>query len=462
MENHIQLWEQCISIIKDNINSTAFNTWFTPIIPIKYENNEFLLQVPSTFFYEYIETHYAALMRFTLNKVVGEGTCLLYKITVDRNNTKSGSTVIPTSEDNVIQTKKETANPFSYITREDIDPRLNPTYNFNSYMVGSTNKLARNAGIEIAKEPGKSIFNPLFIYGKSGVGKTHLANAIGLSTKQLHPEKRVLYISANLFQIQFTDASKKGTINDFLLFYQSIDVLIIDDIQEFIGKTKTQNTFFNIFNHLHQMGKQLIMCSDREPQFLEGMEDRLITRFRSGLSAEIEKPDFDLRKSILNNKIFKDGLEISEDVVNYIAQNIDDNIRNIEGVLISLLAHSTLVDDEINLSLAKKIVGKLEHKSETKKITLEKIQTVVCEYFSIPLDALTSKSRERRITEPRQITMYLARTHTNIALASIGSAFGKKDHSTVLHAFKNVKNQMDIDKRFQETIHKLEEKIQNI
>ena len=351
------------------------------------------------------------------------------------------------------------SSPFTNVIEGDIDPRLNAIYNFDNYIEGSSNKLARTAGLSIANDPGKTIFNPLFLYGQSGVGKTHLANAIGLMTKQLHPEKRVLYVSANLFQIQYTDAvCRYNAQNDFLNFYQSIDVLIIDDIQEFINKQATQNTFFHIFNHLHQLGKQLILCSDRAPSMLQGMEDRLITRFKWGLVTEIEKPGFELRKAILKSKIYKDGLDISEEVIDYIAENVSDNVRNIEGVLISLLAHSTLTDAQINIELAQKVIGKVTT-SEPKNITVEKIRDVVCDYFSISAEALMSKTRQRQITEPRQIAMFLARENTDTALSAIGTTIGKRDNATVLHACKSVKNQIDTDKQFKHVIKELEQRI---
>ncbi len=462
MQEHVELWNRCLRVIRDNISDAAYKTWFEPIIPLKYENDEFVLQVPSAFFYEYLEQQYAALLRFTLNKLVGANTRLMYKIMVDQSGSDKGSTTLPTSENgnstaSSSRTADAPANPFSRTVSDYLDPRLNPTYSFNTFVEGLGNRLARCAGLKIAEQPGTSIFNPMYIYGKSGVGKTHLANAIGLMTKQLHPEKRVLYISANLFLLQYTDAVRRKTLNDFLLFYQSLDVLIIDDIQEFIGKTATQNTFFNIFNHLHQLGKQLILCCDRDPDMLEGMEERLITRFKWGLKVEIEKPDINLRRAILQNKIYNDGLDIPTDVVEYIAEHVSDNIRNMEGVLISLLAHSTLIDTPIDLALAEKVVGNVVSKPEKEPLTLEKIRDVVCEYFSLPIDALNSKSRQRRIAEPRQIVMYLARTHTNIALSTIGSAIGNRDHTTVLYAYKNVKNQMDTDKEFLKTIHKLED-----
>ena len=275
MSNHPeQLWNRCLSVIKDNISEAAYNTWFSPIIPLKYENNVFVLQVPSQFFVEYIEEKFIDLLRMTLYREVGNGTRLEYRVLIDKSSGKG--TQIPSAGEQP-KPKPQTASsnyisPYNKPQLPDIDPQLNPSYNFNNLMEGNSNKLARTAGVSIANEPGKTIFNPLFVYGQSGVGKTHLANAIGVMAKQLHPEKRILYVSANTFQIQYTDAVRANTVNDFLNFYQTIDVLIVDDIQEFAGKTGTQNTFFHIFNHLHQTGKQLVLTSDRSPVVMVGLE----------------------------------------------------------------------------------------------------------------------------------------------------------------------------------------------
>ena len=298
----------------------------------------------------------------------------------------------------------------------------------------------------------------MFVYGQSGVGKTHLANGIGVMVKQLHPEKRVLYVSANTFQIQYTDAVRNNTVNDFLNFYQTIDVLIVDDIQEFAGKTGTQNTFFHIFNHLHQTGKQLILTSDRSPIVMVGLEQRLLTRFKWGLSAEIEKPDFELRKSILENKIYRDGLEIPEEVVDFIAEHVVDNVRDLEGVLVSLLAHSTLANMPIDLALAEKVISRIVN--ITKKVnTVEKIRDVVCEYFSLSVDAISTKSRKREVVQARQIAMYLSKQLTKSSLSTIGNTIGQRDHATVLHACKIVTDLMDCDKNFRSSVKEIEERL---
>lgn len=459
LNNHDQLWSRCLSVIKDNISDASYNTWFAPIVALKFENKVFVLQVPSQFFVEYIEEKYIDLLRMTLYREVGLGTRLEYRVLIDKTSGKG--TQIPSPE---AQPKPKSSSNSSYISPyhkpqlPEIDPQLNQTHNFNNLIEGNSNKLARTAGMSIGNEPGKNIFNPLFVYGQSGVGKTHLANAIGVMTKQLHPEKRVLYVSANTFQIQYTDAVRSNSVNDFLNFYQTIDVLIVDDIQEFAGKTGTQNTFFHIFNHLHQSGKQLVLTSDRSPIVMVGLEQRLLTRFKWGLSAEIEKPDFDLRKSILESKIYRDGLEIPEEVVNFIAEHVVDNVRDLEGVLVSLLAHSTLTDMPIDVTLAEKVISRIV-KINKKVNTVEKIRDTVCEYFSLSVDAISTKSRKREVVQARQIAMYLSKQLTKSSLASIGTTIGQRDHATVLHACKIVNDLMDCDKNFRISVKEIEEKL---
>ena len=458
---HDQLWNRCLEVIKDNISEASFNTWFAPIVSLKYENNIFVLQVPSQFFVEYIEEKYIDLLRMTLYREVGVGTRLEYRVLIDKSSGKG--TQFPSSGE---QKPKSVSNISNYISPynkpqlPEIDPQLNPAYNFNNLVEGNSNKLARTAGISIGNEPGKNIFNPLFIYGQSGVGKTHLANAIGVTVKQLHPDKRVLYVPANTFQIQYTDSVRSNTQNDFLNFYQTIDVLIIDDIQEFAGKTGTQNTFFHIFNHLHQSGKQLILTSDKSPVVMVGLEQRLLTRFKWGLSAEIEKPDFDLRKSILQSKIYRDGLEFPEEVVDFIAEQVTDNVRDLEGVLVSMLAHSTLADMPIDVALAEKIISRIVN--ITRKVnTVEKIRDVVCEYFSLTVDAISTKSRKREVVQARQIAMYLSKQLTKSSLSSIGNTIGQRDHATVLHACKIVNDLLDCDKNFRLSVREIEEKLKS-
>jgi chromosomal replication initiator protein len=308
----------------------------------------------------------------------------------------------------------------------------------------------------VASNPGGTAFNPLFIHGASGVGKTHLANAIGTRIKEMFPEKRVLYVSAHLFQIQYTDSVRNNTTNDFIKFYQTIDVLIIDDIQEFVGVTRTQNTFFHIFNHLHQNGKQLILTSDRAPVLLQGMEERLLTRFKWGMVAELEKPTKELRKDILRNKIHRDGLKFPEEVIDFIAENVSDSVRDLEGIVISIMARSTVFNKEIDLDLAKRIVfGTVRH--ETRSVGIEEIITTVCKHFGLENSAIHTKSRKREVVQARQIAMYLAKEKTDFSTSKIGKLIGGKDHATVLHACKTVKSQCEVDKTFRADLESIEQ-----
>lgn len=462
MSRHEQLWNSCLKIIKDNINEASFNTWFSPIVPVRYENKVFVLQVPSQFFVEYIEEKYIDLLRMTLTRVAGSGTKLEYRVLIDKSS-GTGTQIPSTAEQKPKQFGSNSAqstfvSPYQRLQLPELDPQLNPSFNFNSLIEGKSNKLARTAGLSISNDPGKTIFNPLFVYGKSGVGKTHLVNAIGVMTKQLHPEKRVLYVSANTFQIQYTDAVRNNTQNDFLNFYQTIDVLLIDDIQEFSGKTGTQNTFFHIFNHLHQTGKQLVLTADRSPLEMVGIEQRLLTRFKWGLSAEIEKPDFELRKSILKSKIYRDGLEIPENVVDFIAENVVDNVRDLEGVLISLLAHSTLTNMPIDISLAERVISRIVNITP-KVMSIEFIRDTVCDFFKLSVDAISTKSRKLEVVQARQIAMYLSKNLTKNSLSTIGNYIGQRDHATVLHACKKVMDLMDTDKHFKKNVEEIEERL---
>lgn len=460
---HLDLWNKCLKVIKDNLSDVAFDTWFAPIVALDYKDNEFVLQVPSQFFYEYIEEKYIDLLRNTLYREVGPGTQLKYRIVMDKSTQTvteipSSSKVSLPSKKSIEVTSTSLSNPFDRAKLNDIEPQLNASYSFDNFIEGKPNKLGKVAGDSIAKNPGDTAFNPLFLHGPSGVGKTHLVHAIGNAAKQNNPLKRVLYVSANLFQIQYTDAVRKNTVNDFLNFYQSIDVLIIDDIHEFSGKTATQNTFFHIFNHLHQSRKQIILTSDRSPAVLQGMEQRLLTRFKWGLTAEIEKPDVELRRAILKHKIYKDGLDISDEVVHFIAENVVENIRDLEGVIVSLLAHSMLTNAPIDLKLAEKVVSKLVVVNPV-ALTVEKIRDVVCSHFNLTLESILTQSRKREVVQARQIAMYLSKQYTKHSLSSIGQTIGKRDHATVLHACKTVNDLMSTDKGFKSSVLEIEEKL---
>jgi chromosomal replication initiator protein len=351
-------------------------------------------------------------------------------------------------------------NPFVIpgIKKLHVDPRLNPDNSFTNFIEGDCNRLARSAGEAVADKPGGTAFNPLFIYGDSGLGKTHLSQAIGIKVKEKYPDKTVLYVNANKFQTQFVESIRNNNKNDFLHFYQMIDVLIIDDIHELAGKEKTQDIFFHIFNHLHQTGKQLILTSDKPPIEMQGIEQRLLSRFKWGLSADLQAPDFDTRIKILRHKVYHDGIDINDDIVEYIASNIAVNVRELEGALISLLAQSTLNKKEITLDLTRNVIDKLV-KNSKKEISVDYIQKIVCDYFNISPDQLHSKTRKREIVQARQIAMFFSKSLTKSSLASIGSQIGGKDHATVLHACKTVNNLMDTDKRFKQTIENIEKKL---
>ncbi|WP_297272550.1 chromosomal replication initiator protein DnaA [uncultured Bacteroides sp.] len=453
-KNHVGLWNRCLEIIRDNIPEQTFKTWFSPIIPLRYENNTLVLQVPSQFFYEFLEEKFLDLLRQTIHKVFGEEAKLMYNVMVVKNPPTPVPLPSHSGPATSAKTIVEKAVPRMPQISE-LDPHLNRDYNFDTFIEGESNKLSRSVAEAVALNPAKTIFNPLFFYGASGVGKTHLANAIGTKIKELYPEKRVLYISAHLFQVQYTDSVRNNTTNDFINFYQSIDVLIIDDIQEFAGLTKTQNTFFHIFNHLHQNGKQLILTSDRSPVLLQGMEERLITRFKWGMVAELEKPTIELRRNILLDKIHRDGLQFPMEVVNYIAENVGDSVRDLEGIIISIMAHATIYNREVDMDLAQRIVRKVTH-NENKVITVDDIINSVCKHFGLETSAIYTKSRKREVVQARQIAMYLAKNNTELSAAKIGTLIGNKDHATVLHACKTIKELREVDKTFRAEVDEIQ------
>lgn len=462
-----KLWANCLRVIQDNIPEAAFKTWFLPIVPLSYEDKVFTIQVPSQFFYEYLEDKFADLLKTTLHREIGNDTILQYRILME-NTTNTvvdyrgdGKSIITDKATISKKTTNVIPSPFQKVVADDFDSQLNTKYTFDNFFEGESNKLTRTVGETISQNPGKTAFNPLFVHGTSGVGKTHLCHAIGSRIKELFPEKRVLYVSAHLFKIQYADAGRHNTTNDFINFYQGIDVLIIDDIHELAGIEKTQNTLFHIFNHLHQNNKQLILTSDKAPSELQGVEERLLTRFRWGLTTKIEHPDKELRLKILRNKILHDGLSIPDDVVDYIAENVTNNARDLEGIIVSIMAHSLVYNKEIDLPLARRVISQAIKKIEAKKITVDSIQTAVCDFYNIKSELIHTASRKRPIVQARQVTMYLSKSYTEMSLAQIGSLIGKKNHATVLHACKIVKEQMEVDKAFREEIAEIEKKLKS-
>lgn len=471
-EKHQEVWNNCLRIIKDNVPSISFKTWFEPIVPLRLENKVLTIQVPSPFFYEYLEEQYINILRKTLRKELGYEAKLEYSVVMENNvvNAKPYTVKYPTRDKTEIKNKpvsmplkngeEKIKNPFVIpgLKKLEVDPQLNFNNSFANFIEGECNRLARSAGYAVANNPGGTAFNPLLIYGESGLGKTHLAQAIGIDVKQKFPDKTVLYVNGSKFETQFTESIRNNNKNDFLHFYQMIDVLILDDVHELAGKIKTQDVFFHIFNHLHQSGKQLILTSDKPPVELQGMEQRLLSRFKWGLSADLQKPDYETRMEILIQKSYNDGIEIEEGVLDYIATHITNNIREMEGALISLLAQATLNRKEITMGLAKSMIEKLV-KNSKKELSIDYIQRIVCDYFNLTPEALQTKTRKREIVQARQIAMFFSKSLTKSSLATIGSKIGGKDHATVLHACKTVNNLLDTDKQFKNQLEELEKKL---
>jgi chromosomal replication initiator protein len=465
------VWNNCLQIIKDNIPAQSFKTWFEPIKALRLEGNILTIQVPSLFFYEWLEEHYVGLLRKTVKKQLGEEGRLEYNIVVEKSSTSIPYTTNMPSNGNGAEGKnqsmpmpislnKDIKNPFIIpgLKKLQVDPQLNQNYTFENFIEGDCNRLARSAGYAVAGKPGGTSFNPLMIYGAVGLGKTHLAQAIGNEIKRTLPDKLVLYVSCEKFTQQFVDALKNNNINDFVNFYQAMDVLIMDDVHNFAGKEKTQDIFFHIFNHLHQSGKQLIITSDKAPKDLSGLEERLLSRFKWGLSADLQIPDLETRMAILNKKMYSDGIELPAEVIEYVAHNIDNNVRELEGAMVSLLAQSTLNKKEIDLNLAKSMLKNFI-KNSSKEISMEYIQSLVCEYFEVPIDMVKSKTRKREIVQARQISMYLAKLHTKTSLKSIGAFFGGRDHSTVIYACQTVDDLIDTDKKFKAYVADIQKKL---
>ena len=466
-----KVWINCLEIIKDIVEWQHFKTWFEPIKPVALKEKVLTIQVPSQFFYEYLEEHYVSLLAKTLKRELGKEARLDYRIMVDSGNSKSKPQTVDVpgqgyksysnnEMDFPLVINNPVKNPFVIpgLKKMQIDPQLNHAYTFEAFIEGDCNRVARRAGKTVAEKPGTTSFNPLVIYGGVGLGKTHLAQAIGNEVKRLHANKVVLYVSSEKFINQFIDHGRNGAINDFIHFYQLIDVLIIDDVQFFNRAEKSQDAFFSIFNHLHQSGKQLILTSDKPPKDLEGVQERLLSRFRWGLSADLQVPDYETKIEILEKKMKNDGLEMPNEVVKYIAYNINSNVRELEGALISLLAQSSLNKREIDLELAKKVLRNFV-KSSSKEITIDAIQKMVCEYFDVPYDKLLQKTRKREIVQARQITMFLAKAFTKNSLKTIGEHFGGRDHTTVIHSCQTVKDLMDTDSLFKESVLELQQKV---
>jgi len=450
---HASIWESCLSIIKSNLSDKSFNTWFKPIKSIRFNNNVLTIQVPNRFFYDYIEENYLGTLKKTIYQILGPKGRLEYKILVE--NTAA------TAPQERSFSSKDIKNPFVIpgLKKTKIESHLITKYTFDNYIEGDCNRLGRSAGLSISKKPGGTAFNPLVIYGNVGLGKTHLAHAIGNEIIKNFPDNNVLYLTTESFTNQIVAAIKNGTMEDLLNYYQLIDTLIVDDIQFLSGRDKTQDIFFNIFNQLQQTNKQIILTSDRPPKDLEGIKERLINRFKWGLTADLKSPDFETRLAILEHKMGSDVKQVPSNVKEYICFNIKNNIRELEGVMISLLAQSNLNNREIDIELAKEIIQKFVTQIN-KGITVENIARLVAEHFDVPIETLSSKTRKRQVVIARQLSMYLAKNYTKSSLKTIGDNFGGKDHSTVIYSINTVRDLIDTDSLFKDTVAELEKKVE--
>lgn len=452
------LWDNSLLLIKDSVTEQQYNTWFKPIVFESYKpsTKTLLVQVPSPFVYEYLEQNFVDLLSKVLHRNFGEGIRLTYRVVTDKEHKLSQDIEADPDDADIRECAQQTAaQPAAPQQQEDIDTQLDPKLTFNNYMEGDSNKLPRSVGLSIAEHPNTTQFNPMFIYGPSGSGKTHLVNAIGLKAKQMYPQKRVLYVSARLFQTQYTDAVLHNASNDFINFYQSIDMLIVDDIQEWAGKAKTLNTFFHIFNHLFRNGKRIILACDRPPVELKDMPDRLLTRFSCGLVCELEKPNIQLCVDILSNKIRRDGLKIPVDVISFIAQTCNGSVRDLQGAINGLLAYSIVYNSSIDIRLAERVI-KRAVKVDDKPLTIDDIVETVCHHYNVTVTAVNSKSRKRDYVVARQVTMYLAQKYTKMPASRIGKLVGNRDHSTVIHSCSKVEERLKIDAGFSDELVSIE------
>ncbi|MEQ8927357.1 MAG: chromosomal replication initiator protein DnaA [Fulvivirga sp.] len=458
------VWSDCLRVIKEDVAEQSFNTWFKPIVPIKCNSEILTIQVPSQFFYEWLEEHYVQVLKKAIKSVLGDKARLEYSVIVDKGN--SGSAPLSVNLPNARSSngpkhgKEAYVSPFKLKSVDNLyqQSQLNPNYTFDTYIEGDCNRLARSAGFAVAQKPGITSFNPLMLYGGVGLGKTHLVQAIGNEIKGNLEDRFVLYVSSEKFTNQFIEAVKSNNIQEYQNFYMQVDVLIIDDVQFLAGKERTQEIFFHIFNHLHQAGKQIIMTSDCPPRDLKGLEERLLSRFKWGLTADLQQPDYETRVAIIQRKMQADGIHIPDNVIEYLAYSVDTNVRELEGVLISLIAHASLSRVELDLELAKQTLKNIVHDIET-EVGIDYIQKTVAEYYKVNVDLLKDKIRKKEIVIARQVAMYFAKEYTNHSLKGIGYHFGGRDHSTVIHAVQSVNDMMDVDANFKTQVEELKKKL---
>lgn len=445
------IWKECLNTIKENVPQITFNTWFLPIKPLDVDNSTLKVQLPSQFFWEWIDEHYNTLISKTIHDILGPGAKLAYVIASDSENEEAeiADPIILKKEKNRVQQK----------VKKDFESYLNPRYTLDNFIKGEGNQLARAAAVAISDNPGGTSFNPLFVYGGVGLGKTHLVQGIGNQILLNFPEKKVIYLSSDIFTVEFVEAIQSNKVNEFSNFYRNMDVLIIDDIQFLTGKEKTQDLFFHIFNTLHQSRKQIILTSDKPPKDLMGLDERLISRFQWGLTADIQPPDFETRMAILKKKAEDYGMTISGDILDFIATNIVSNIRELEGCLIKLLANASLSSREINIELARKTVREIATDRKV-NITIENITSLVCDFLKIDENKIRDKTRKKEIVFARQIAMFLSKELTKSSLKTIGLHFGGRDHSTVIHACSSIEKNLPSDPALKEIIDKIRNQIE--
>lgn len=459
------VWSECLELIRQNVDDENFSTWFRPIVPLRVEGDVLTIQVPSQFFYEWLEDHYVPVLKDAIHTVLGATGRLEYSVVVDSGGTTAPPVAVNYPVTGTINRRSNMNNSDDYspfhlksLNPLTVNSRLNPTYTFDNFVEGDCNRLARSAGLAVAKKPGTTSFNPLMLYGGVGVGKTHLVQAIGNEIKNNLPGKVVLYVDQNDFTTQFLNALQNHKIQEFQNFYLQVDLLILDDVQFLAGREKTQEMFFHIFNQLHQSGKQIIMTSDCPPRDLKGFQERLLSRFKWGLTADLQEPDFETKLAIINRKMQADGIVIPIDVSEYLAYSVDTNLRDMEGVLNSLIFHATLLKKDIDLDLAKEVLKNIIKEIQS-DVSVDFIQKTVSDFFKVDLDLMKGKVKKREIVIPRQVAMYFCKRYTQLTLALIGENFGGRDHSTVIHALESVEDMMKTDSNFKATVEELGKKL---
>ncbi len=456
------LWNDCLALIRENVSEQQYKTWFEPIAFSSFDEGErtLLVQIPSRYIYEVLEQYYVELLSKVLHRCFGEHIALKYRVVVDKTHgltlDEEGSEAVAIDAPKATTRGNKAPTALDAATPQDLNPQLDPHKTFQRYIEGDSNKLPRTIGLSVAEHPGRTTFNPFFVYGPSGSGKTHLINAIGVRCKEVYPQKRVLYVSARLFQVQYTDAVRQNTVNDFIHFYQTIDVLIVDDIQEWAAATKTLDTFFHVFDHLFRCGKQIILAADRPPVDLVGVKDRLLTRFSCGMIAELQKPNVQLCIDILNAKCRRDGLRFPANVIQFIAETANDSVRELEGVVNSLMAYSIVYNSNIDMRLAERVI-KRAVKVDNRPLTVDDILEKVCAHYNVTQAAVMSRSRKREFVEARQLSMYFAQKYTKMPASRIGLLVGNRDHSTVIHSCNAIAQRLKVDKAFGEEVNGIED-----